>query len=72
MTQENQHPSPEQENTAADPQAEAAAEPAAEKTPEQEIEDLNQKIGELQDQFLRAGLTQSPLPCFLRHEHVIS
>jgi molecular chaperone GrpE len=56
MTQENQNPSPEQENAAADAQANeaTASEPAAVKTPEQEIAELNQKIGELQDNFLRA------------------
>jgi molecular chaperone GrpE len=58
MTQENQNPSPEQENTAADPQAEAGA-PASPadaqvKTPEQEIAELNQKLSEMQDNFLRA------------------
>ena len=54
MTQENQNPSPEQENPAAEPAAETAAETPAVKTPEQEIAELNQKIGELQDNFLRA------------------
>ena len=54
MTQENQNPSPEQENPAADSAAEASAEAPAVKTPEQEIAELNQKIGELQDNFLRA------------------
>ena len=56
MTQENQNPSPEQENTAADPQAEAGAASAeAEvKTPEQEIAELNQKLTEMQDNYLRA------------------
>ncbi|MDH6249211.1 nucleotide exchange factor GrpE [Polynucleobacter sphagniphilus] len=54
MTQENQNPSPEQENPSAEPVNEAAAETPAVKTPEQEIAELNQKIGELQDNFLRA------------------
>ena len=58
MTQENQTPSPEQENTAADPQAQASAQAApadAEaKTPEQEIAELNQKLTEMQDNYLRA------------------
>ncbi len=56
MTQENQNPSPEQENIAADPQAEAGAASAeAEvKTPEQEIAELNQKLTEMQDNYLRA------------------
>lgn len=58
MTQENQNPSPEQENTAADPQTEAGAQSApadAEvKTPEQEIAELNQKLTEMQDNYLRA------------------
>ena len=40
MTQENQNPSPEQENLAADPATEAAAETPAVKTPEQEIAEL--------------------------------
>ena len=56
MTQENQNPSPEQENIAADPQAEAGAASAeAEvKTPEQEIAELNQKLTEMQANYLRA------------------
>jgi molecular chaperone GrpE len=55
MTQDNQNPTPEQENPSADPAAdESSADPAAVKTPEQEIVELNQKIGELQDNFLRA------------------
>jgi len=54
MTQENQNPSPEQDNPAAEPAAETAAETPAVKTPEQEIAELNQKIGDLQDNFLRA------------------
>ena len=58
IDQENQNPSPEQENTAADLQAEAGAQAApadAEgKTPEQEIAELNQKLTEMQDNYLRA------------------
>jgi molecular chaperone GrpE len=58
MTQENQNPSPEQENTAADPQAgtgpEAAPAEAEVKTPEQEIAELNQRLTEMQDNYLRA------------------
>lgn len=54
MTQENQNPSPEQENHVADQTTEVAAEASPVKTPEQEIAELNQKIGELQDHFLRA------------------
>lgn len=58
MTQENQNPSPEQENTAADPQAEGGAQAASAgaevKTPEQEITELNLKLTEMQDNFLRA------------------
>ena len=56
MTQENQNPSPEQENIAADPQAEAgtASAEAEVKTPEQEIAELNQKLTEMQDNYLRA------------------
>jgi molecular chaperone GrpE len=55
MTQENQNPTPEQENPAADPATDAAApETPAVKTPEQEIAELNQKVSDLQDNFLRA------------------
>ena len=56
MTQENQNPSPEQENTVADPQVEGGADtaPAEAKTPEQEIAELNQKLTEMQDNYLRA------------------
>jgi len=58
MTQENQNPSPEQENTAVDPQGEAGAQVAPAdtevKTPEQEIAELNQKLSEMQDNYLRA------------------
>jgi len=58
MTQENQNPSPEQENMTTDPQAEGSANAApadAElKTPEQEIAELNQKLTEMQDNYLRA------------------
>ena len=51
MTPEN--PNPEQENSTAQTLAEADSEAIA-KTPEQEIAELNQKIGELEDNFLRA------------------
>jgi molecular chaperone GrpE len=54
MTQENQNPSPEQENSAAEPVADAATETTAVKTPEQEIAELTQKVSDLQDNFLRA------------------
>ena len=54
MTQENQHPNPEQENSPAQAPSEAVSEPATVKTPEEEIAALNQKIGELEDNFLRA------------------
>ena len=58
MTQENQNPSPEQENTTLDPQAEGGADAASAdaevKTPEQEIAELNQKLTEMQDNYLRA------------------
>jgi molecular chaperone GrpE len=56
MTQENQNPSPEQENTSSDPQTEGGADaaPAEVKTPEQEIAELNQKLTEMQDNYLRA------------------
>jgi molecular chaperone GrpE len=58
MTQENQNPSPEQENTTADSQAEAGVQAtssdAEAKTPEQEIAELNQKLIEMQDNYLRA------------------
>jgi len=52
MTQEN--PNSEQENSAAQTSAEATPEVAVVKTPEDEITELNQKIGELEDNFLRA------------------
>jgi molecular chaperone GrpE len=58
MTQENQNPSPEQEYIEPVAQPEGGADattPAAEvKTPEQEIAELNQKLTEMQDNFLRA------------------
>ena len=56
MTQENQNSSPEQENTVADPQVEGGADtaPAEAKTQEQEIAELNQKLTEMQDNYLRA------------------
>jgi molecular chaperone GrpE len=58
MTQDNQNSSPEQENSAADPQADGSADAAAAsgeaKTPEQEIAELNQKLTEMQDNYLRA------------------
>ena len=58
MTQENQNPSPEQEIPVADIQPEGGADaaPAAAevKTPEQEITELNQKLTEMQDSYLRA------------------
>jgi molecular chaperone GrpE len=52
MTQENQNP--EQENPSVENPSDAAPEASAVKTPEQEIAELNQKIGDLQDNFLRA------------------
>jgi molecular chaperone GrpE len=58
MIQDNQNPSPEKENIAADSQAEGGADAApadAEvKTPEQEIAELNQKLTEMQDNYLRS------------------
>ena len=54
MTPENQPPNPEQENSSAQTPAEAVSEDAAVKTPEQEITELNEKIAELEDNFLRA------------------
>ena len=58
MTQENQNPSPEQENIAANSQSEGGADAASVdaevKTPEQEIAELNQKLTEMQDNYLRA------------------
>jgi molecular chaperone GrpE len=57
MTQENPNPATEQENIAPDTQAEGSAEAiqAAEvKTPEQEITELNHKLTEMQDNYLRA------------------
>ena len=57
MTQENQHSSEDQskEQLAGDQQAQATAEPElAAQTPEQVIADLNQKLAEMQDNYLRA------------------
>ena len=57
MTQENPNPASEQENISPDTHAEGSAEAAqtAEvKTPEQEITELNQKLTEMQDNYLRA------------------
>ena len=57
MTQENPNPASEQENISPDTHAEGSAEAAqaAEvKTPEQEIAELNQKLTEMQDNYLRA------------------
>jgi len=54
MTSENLNPNPEQENPAAQTSAEATPEAAVVKTPEEEIAELKQKIGELEDNFLRA------------------
>ena len=54
MTQENQNPNPEQDNTAADAAPEASAESAVPLTPEQEIAELNQQLTDMQDNFLRA------------------
>ena len=58
MTQENQNPSPEQENIEPGAQPEggagAASLVAEVKTPEQEITELNQKLTEMQDNYLRA------------------
>jgi molecular chaperone GrpE len=58
MTQENQNPSPEQENIAANSQSEVGSDAAfvdtEVKTPEHEIAELNQKLTEMQDNYLRA------------------
>ena len=58
MTQENQNPSPEQENIAANSQPEGGTDASSVdsevKTPEQEIAELNQKLTEMQDNYLRA------------------
>ena len=54
MTSENLNPNPEQENPAVQTSAEATPEAAVVKTPEEEIAELKQKIGELEDNFLRA------------------
>jgi molecular chaperone GrpE len=58
MTQENQKPSPEQEHIDVDTQPNDVAGTttvAGEvKTPEQEIAELNQKLTEMQDNYLRA------------------
>jgi molecular chaperone GrpE len=53
MTQDQQNPSPDQEPVV-EPVVDAAAEATVEKTPEEEIAALQEKIGELQDHFLRA------------------
>jgi len=58
MTQENQNPSPEQENiepvVLAEGDADAAPAAAEVKTSEQEIAELNHKLTEMQDNYLRA------------------
>ena len=54
MTQENQNPNSEQDNPVNDAAVEASADAAAPLTPEQEIAELNQKLSDMQDQFLRA------------------
>ena len=58
MTQENQNPAPEQENIAAQTPVESpvdTADVAPEvNAPEQEIAELNQKLTEMQDNYLRA------------------
>ena len=57
MTQENPNPASEQENISPDTHAERSAEAtqvAEVKTPEQEIAELNQKLTEMQDNYLRA------------------
>lgn len=58
MTQENQNSAPEQDNQTAgaspETQADAGTQTPAVKTPEEEIAELNQKIADLQDNFLRA------------------
>lgn len=56
MTQENQNSSAEQENVASATPAEGGVDSSALEvnTPEQEIAELNQKLTEMQDNFLRA------------------
>jgi molecular chaperone GrpE len=58
MTQESPNPASEQENNAADMAAEGGVDEAAlaseANTPEREIAELNQKLAEMQDNFLRA------------------
>jgi len=56
MNQENPNPASEQENIAPDTSSESSVEPSVPevKTPEQEIAELNQKLTEMQDNFLRA------------------
>lgn len=58
MTQENQNPSPEQENSGIEPQVEAELSSAPAElvgmTSEEEIAQLTQKLTEMQDNFLRA------------------
>jgi hypothetical protein len=52
MTQENQNPHPEQENTAEDAVSEASAQASVPLTPEEEIAELNQKLADLQDHHI--------------------
>lgn len=54
MTQEIPNPSPDQESVADQTQAEISPENIEVKTPEQEIAELNQKLTEMQDTYLRA------------------
>jgi molecular chaperone GrpE len=56
MNPENPNPASEQENIAPDTSSESSVEPSVPevKTPEQEITELNQKLTEMQDNFLRA------------------
>ena len=56
MTQENQNPAPEQEHIAPETSTEGGAEASVPevKTPEQEIAEVNQKLTEMQDNYLRA------------------
>lgn len=57
MNQENQNPAPEQENPATastEAPADGAAQAPAEKSADEQIAELNQKIADLQDNFLRA------------------
>ncbi len=54
MTQENQNPTPESESPEVDQQSTVPTEPVESKTLEQEIAEVNQRLAEMQDNYLRA------------------